>query len=784
VSATATYSAGGSNPGWNYPALATGYTVTPGSGTSSATFTFNVAGNYDFDFHATYLDINGQPCIVAYPFSVVVPYIAKLNAGISCTATGYKVTLVDNSNFYPGYAPTTYRLYVDNMVTPVVTSATSPTYTGSLTPGSHTFKIKLSRSGYPDCEDIQTVNLPALPVAAFTASRTVACITEAPIALTNTSTPGALSSFWTFGDGSSNNQTNVSKVYSSLLPSQFKTILLTVTGAYGCVDTQALVVKIVADSLNGQLTASPTPCEGNPVTLTYSPTGTSNMADSFAWSFNNSLFLKNTVNTINVYDPGGYGVHAVSKSGCYDDPAVVPVSIVQVPDPVITGDSSQCYAVGFTLYGYAGPGSFIYEWTQTPGGLISTAPNLTLGGLATGTYTYVLTIKVPKPGGGYCSKSTAPFVVTVWPQPAAPTINPPSPINCDPYTLQLSANAPGPGTLNWSDGSTGNPITVSSGGFYRVWFTDIHGCISQGDAMIPRDPKSYLWIFPSGCYALCKDGFPYTLLGPNESFVYWDWLRAGASDYSGSGFVAPYSLPAPDVYNLVLDNGLCQATSDPMDVQVKYCDRPCQRIDIKDPRVKVVPGGLGCNRYITFTAYNNWGIPLSYDVTVTNGALAPGAGTLMPGGNSLSLNFIPDPGFTSGVVYVTLTVHLPDGSNCTVKFAIDMPSCQGTPYRYASPGSGNQQDAVGVEAGQSLLILAPNPSSDATVISYRFASVSDAARSIDVYDVAGRVIAHHVLNNMAGDWTLPTADLAPGMYVVSLNQNGRTVLQAKLSVIH
>ncbi len=91
---------------------------------------------------------------------------------------------------------------------------------------------------------------------------------------------------------------------------------------------------------------------------------------------------------------------------------------------------------------------------------------------------------------------------------------------------------------------------------------------------------------------------------------------------------------------------------------------------------------------------------------------------------------------------------------------------------------------VGIEdlnvAGGASLLLAPNPSTTETQISYQ---LSSNAGSLEVYDLAGRMLFRKALGQKAGIEKLSLTEYVPGLYLVVLREGGEVVLHRRLSVV-
>lgn len=585
---------------WTYPS--SGTLVGQGLGTAAwIEASFPVSGSYLFNYTVTFN--NGtNTCTKTFPVTVIVPYMGGLYYSITCgSGSNYNVTLLDHSNLFP--MPQTinhyysYKLTSASTYTSIAVPTSALSATVSLPAGSYHIREVINNGTLaPACTTIHTIVIPPKPVANFNivSPYMPACQWDVNISFVNTSTPSTgLSYSWSFGDGATNYQKNVDRVYEA---TGIRTVTLTVKNEYGCVSTISKQVNIVANNLWNRLTpsvlnSSPTaPCQGTPVTLTYSA-GAFAMPTAFTW-YNESTVMPpvTTVPNYVVVQPGGYWTQGINGFGCKVPSEFEVVNMVQVPPAVISGLTKQCHNEPFTLNGWAGSDPNItYEWHVNSGPTIGTGPTLTQT-LPAGTYNFTLVVKVPN-GMGFCSNTSSVFTVTVNNLPAPPSVSS-SIVNCSPYKIQLNASSGVPGTFNWSNGAIGSPAFGSSGGYYLCTFTDANGCISQNSLYAEKDPSEYLWIFPTGCFcrrmlagggeglppypvASCKQN-PRHITGPIVPFSYWAYLFNGAPDVSGSGLVPDYlnfMALGDGTYNLVLKNSACQVTSGNMYIGGDYCHK-------------------------------------------------------------------------------------------------------------------------------------------------------------------------------------------------------------------
>ncbi|MBN9485236.1 MAG: hypothetical protein BGO70_03030 [Bacteroidetes bacterium 43-93] len=639
----------------------------------SAAHTFSY-GNHNVRYCAQYDDMVGDTCKVCYDTTVFIPFEADISYSFLCTYTGTGGSRGTVINGGIGTTGTNYDFWIDVPITsPPTQSGTSQSYTGFLTIGSHSVIIRESLSGYPAaCTTSTTIMVPDLPDAAFTFDRPISCAQEASVTFHNLSTPVTsplMTADWDFDDGSGNNQYNPYRVFANARLGNYN-VTLRMTDQYGCHDSITYNVPIVADDQKGTTALSANHvCEGTTVQLDYAPAGGTGqpVPPYYDWYNSTTLITHTGYHPINIFESGYYWVHTEDQYGCVENTKGDTLVVVQVPDALITGDHDACVDVDYTLNGYAGadPG-LTYSWTVDGSGTAITTPTYTDKYSSAGTHTYVLTISV-----NGCSKTSATFTVTVHalPSPPTPSFNI---VNCATYEVQLSATAGGPGTFNWSNGLSGSPVTTFAGGKYQVTFTDPSGCTSKATMFVPKDPKVYLWIFPTGCWEVCPFN-SYTITGPIWTFANWKYLKNGTAIFSGSGIPSDYTtlnVDAPGVFNFYLDNGYCNATSDNMYVT------------------------SGCGGKIGTTSIGN--------TTFENGPLA--------------------------------------------------------------------------------LQLSPNPANNSTRIDYTWTG-DGKDRCIEVYDVTGRLLIHHDTPGQKGVWQLSLNDFTPGMYQVVMKQDGKVLLNSKLSIV-
>lgn len=778
VTLSGTYSAGGFNAGWIYPWQATPVTLGP----NNAEFTFKDAGNYQFIYSVSYINSQGDTCNAYDTVGVIVPFIAGLKYHITCGSVPgkYEVSLIDHSNYYPPNIMTNWSFYINNFTTPVQ-SGTTASYTTNLAPGTYVVAMEIHNNNSADlsCWVYDTLTLPSLPVASFSYSpNALPTCRDYPVSFTSLSTPAPLKHLWDFGDLSYNSQVDPEKVYVN---PGFYPVKLVVTDTFGCVDDTTIAVVIQPNQLDGDIIAAPTaPCEGEAVNLSYSNSGIS-IPNGYYWVKETDTFATTTVDHFFVHDPGSYWVSVSDPYFCSFSTGSKVVDYTFVPDAEITGDTNVCLNSDFSLYGYAGPDITMYQWFRNGVSVASgNIPTLQQSGLAAGTSQYQLVIKVPKSGGGYCTDTSDIFVLHVNNPPPAPSISY-SMASCDMYQVDLSASNSVSGTYTWSNGMSGTPISVYSGGPYKVYFHDGSGCITTAETDVPKDPELYLWIFPKGCYKLCRellDNGHYVLNGPVIPFYYWEWANSYYSE-SGSGNVDPYTVMVDGPHTLTLDNQLCKRTSEVMDVEAVDCR--CE-IDVTEDGAWIEwSSDGGCHIYMKINISNPYGNNIAVSLSSPDGYFIPSTLTVPPGGGTFTVEFVPNTGFPGGgtMLYASSNIVTEDGIRpCYSESPIEVPEGCHTKRREADGGNRTMS-----ADGKNELILAPNPADHSTKVLYEYQNTTRSHR-ISVYDVTGRLVADQPVAEGKGAINLDLREFGAGVYMVVMKEDGKVLVHQRLVVTH
>jgi len=642
---------------------------------------FDDAGIYNVNYRLCYSHSSLPTCCFTASEDVIIPIVAEAEASAYCDGSGvYQVQLNDFSSVIsnlpsPGYTAT---WVVDGTPLAPITgfsgTTTVPLSSLGLAPGgTYTVVLKVDvpmYGGMPtdyECEISTTLNVPALPDASFMSVQPVC--EDLDVLFTAAANPPNSNYFWNFGDGSTLIQTvnTASRKYNGPAAAPGYIVNLTVTNSAGCTDTGIDTVNVVTnDFSNPVVNVAPSGaiCQPNPATLTFSHSGTAT-ATSFDWSDGA------TGNPNTVFEAGGYAVTATDAFGCITVSDLTPVDIRPAPSAVIFGESEYCEADGLpvVLSGYAGPG-FTYQWEKKQSGgsffPFSTSAEITDNAVfsSNSPYEYRLTVTDPLTS---CTAVTVKTVI-IHPNPPQPNISD-NILNCDPYEMELTANTTvSPATFNWSNGQTGNPITVNHGGLYEVTLTDSNGCRSVGAADVEGEPN--LDFFPVGCYEFCPEDQPWNFAGPYGPFDNWELIRNGSTYASGSGFISNLQIMDDGEYYLVVEVNGCTYKTGIMQVKFneekceQFCDEPCE-VKIGNIFPEQIQDCLyEFNADIFLGPCTN---VIDYSWTIN--------GMSVPGGAIMSYVF-PGPG---GSYKICLNVTAEDdfGKKCEDKICIDFkPTCK------------------------------------------------------------------------------------------------------------
>lgn len=182
-------------------------------------------------------------------------------------------------------------------------------------PGTYTVTLV---AGFGGCADTATKNITVIakPVASFTSGNHVSCKAPFTVNFTSTST-GAVSYNWNFGDGGTSTQANPSYTYNNT--GSFN-VSLSVTNAAGCTDVVNLNNYVIIQQ--PQVSFLNLPDSGcTPLTVAPSVSITTpDVVTSYQWNFGDGN-TSTAANPVNVYNTAGtFTVQLVitTSTGCTD----------------------------------------------------------------------------------------------------------------------------------------------------------------------------------------------------------------------------------------------------------------------------------------------------------------------------------------------------------------------------------------------------------------------------------------------------------------------------------
>jgi len=313
--------------------------------------------------------------------------------------------------------------------------------------------------------------------------------------------------------------------------------------------------------------------------------------------------------------------------------------------------------------------------------------------------------------------------------------------------------------------------------------------VSQAEISTPINPKAYLWMFPVGCVSICSSSLPRDITGPFASEIdRWSWIKNGTAAASGTGPIPPYAVTTTGQYRMSIGDDDCRDTSGLLNFTAKT---PCVSCGNSFYQTLVVitqtTTGGGCKDTVKITFSNTTGAPALYDISASDGMFLPASGTAVTGSSTIKFRYIADVDSDVTVdtsVLVSVIVHKA-GGDCLDTFRIHIHSCDNSYAPRLANGGDNGTQTTTTEALLASMQIVPNPAANSTSVYYDFATdvnVPNATKYIDVYDMSGRIVARHEVQDDKGKWQVPLDNYTSGLYIIVMRQDGKPLLQSKLSV--
>lgn len=699
-------------------------------------------------------------CTISKKFEIIKDYQAKMKTRVTCNRDGtYKVELLNNSDLAYAGIPVTYTYTGPGITGP--TSGQNHTIP-RIGPGNHTYTLTLSSPGKPNCSVSVPVNIGAEPNANFTLSPLNYCAED--LVLLNLASYNSDYIYEWFFNGTSFTASGIQTPVRFTAPGTYP-IKLTITTPYGCSYTSTNNVQVQIRKANfnvGIINPSPAEfCASSATPLSFTVTSpTSSTLSNIIWMKDNE-----EVGTGLTYQPtrsGNYWPVLIDQNGCKSHIMVEkskPYILRQPPFASVEGKMDVCFRENTVLTGITTDPNVEFRWTgpnvPTNLGNWSTATankTLQLNGLAQGTYEYFFHTRVTSDAS--CANSFK-AVVQVHPAVTIPTITA-NVINCNPYTIRLTATGPITGTYNWSNGMTGRIIEVPHGGAYSVTYTATTGCSATGYIQAPQNPERSLWVVPQGCYTVCNT----YLLGPLGRYENYQWKRSTSITQSGNNTVIPNQIiQTGGIYSLSVTQNGCTFVSNKPNIAINSnnCAQKACNFKVNYLLKEKIPGGL---RYqVTIT--NSSGPQMIYLTSFNGyGTFSPAVHTIINGTNNFMVDFFVNANYAPGVT----DQFVATGDSCATLVTIKLEN------------AGINRN--GLEAPS--LVLSPNPTTDITYATYNIGTSNENAQYLIVYDLLGVQRYKQKISDRQAEVALEINHLAQGTYLISLEADGKRITTEKL----
>ncbi len=399
----------------------------------SNTFTGLAPGDYD-----VYITTFGNDCEAMYTVNVAASTPASATASASqsiCPGGSATISATGGGTYDWSDGFTTIGTNASESVSPAITTQ----YSCLVTDG-----FGCQTTVYTTVN----VNVPIPPTISASGSATICA--GSTVDLTSSTPTGNV---WSTAETSSTITVGTSGSYT-----------VTSNDANGCPATSAPFVVTVnaAPSISAGTVNDPTSCgtATGSIQVTGASSGTVSWTGTASGSSGGSVSLPYSITGLAA---GSYNITLVDGNGCTSNLLAQPLNDPNPPTtPTISNSGALTFCDGGSVVltsSYTGAGN---SWTTG-----ETTDNITV--------TTSQTISVTYTDGTGCSSTSAPIVVTVNPNPSAPTITPSgSTTICDGETVTLSSSQ---GTGNvWSTGETTQNIDVTTAGTIDVVYTDANGC--------------------------------------------------------------------------------------------------------------------------------------------------------------------------------------------------------------------------------------------------------------------------------------------------------------------
>ena len=519
-----------------------------------------------------------------------------------------------------------------------------------------------------------------------------------------------------------------------------------------------------------------------------------------------------TMRTLVVRAPGSYSVRVTATGGCEGTSA--PFAVVELPapsTPVIksrNGFLELCPNGSLELFVENADAALTYQWFLN-NQLIPGATGTSLVVLNVGSYTVGA-----RSSNGCTARPNAPSNVTLATLPTAPTL-PLSIVICPNADTTIVAPA-GFMEYQWLSGvgaaaveiqgATNRQFTINRAGSFSLRITDTKGCINTSNTITVSQTTVVVTI------ATIDAGVRFQASSTPRARLF-QWLLNGTNVAGATDSIfAPQSSGAYSVR--VTDINGCVQTSS------------AQRFDLPVTRLPICTTNCGSSTPTVLPVVRGDSAFAAPGDTVIFSITLPSLGTLRAGAkidatvcfNATLLEPLPPLAagtISGGVRCIPITLTIPTDPTATL-FNLPFRAALGNDSVTAlvinsrlSPGGAPLPAAasyfrlttisyaggarlIGPPPRMRLTPSRPNPVSDDATISYVLENASDGDErvqenvSVSISDVFGRHIRTLPITQLVGktgDIPLNTADLAPGVYFVTVRSERGAVQMQKISVV-
>lgn len=568
---------------------------------------------------------------------------------------------------------------------------------------------------------------------------------------------------WTFEPGITNSLFNPTRVFNS---SGTYDVSVKISNALGCNRTIPIQVVVPEPCFLGTLQTSPGSahvCQGESVTISYVPS-MQNCTPTYLWRRGNTLlteFLNQS--SIDVTEPGYYWLELISPQGCiYEVPGRIFPKFNTPPVLRVFAENQYCEGTNIVINALS---SGTVEWFingNTVHQGLQWNPNLPEGN-------YTVTVKATDQLN--CSTTEA-FTLNIVPSPTNVYITA-EVMDCEPYSIKLSAYADQPVEFLWNNGQTGEYIVVNHGGAYQVRAKS-GDCITTATMLVPKHPEVYAWAYPQGCLNYCFDHNPY-VLGPIADVEANIWMVSGVALDIANEPSPQFTLPMDGSYYGNIINGECSFETPPLHYHIDRCDE-C-KLTVKESRIQ-----LNHTEFCSYTA----------DFFIINGTtqimeiqfinpenyvtFVPSSFILQPGVNQITTILIPVNGFVgngsfniliNGTTYNKFLNPFP----CEYRIREFLPACEIEP-RWGSKATDNQLVANG-----ATIYLTPNPTVDEAVLAW---GTNHPIDHWQLFDLRGQLLSEQKTPVKNNQTTISLKQLPQGTYMLTLWSNNNFIKYFKI----